>query len=324
MLDDFYDNGDVFVYKIVEGKKRKTDEESSVSSIPRAEYYFWYTLESTPIYNSVFLYDTPLDFIENTDDKLQEPFFLPESSLPSSSLSSCKMLNLKETNVRDFLSKLPTHLVETKLIALYFHLLKGVQILVEKQLLHMDIHENNIVVDQYTHNSYICDYDDHSFLSSSVFSKVNPEWFQIFRGGHQHYENEISAATNYPLDIVILSFIFKEFLHDMTLVDAFISDAHIKSLKELTGKYFKQNLLFSKEDKKVLKENWNHCFKLFVNKPWKFLLYHLVQNSLSWDMFALDSIFYKFAEMFLWNPDVKNSFQLFLKEKLLHRVVDSR
>jgi hypothetical protein len=329
---DFYDSDDdIFVYKIVKSKDVKT--EPIISTIPEAEYYFWYNLETSPIYNSVFLYDTPLNSLENIDDILHEPFFLPEThaNMPSSSsLSSCKMLNVKETNIRDFLSKILPHLIDSKFITIYSHLTKAVQLLGEKQMIHMGIHENNIVVDQHTHNSYICEYE-HSFLSKPTFTKITAEWFHLFP------ECDI-ATTNYPFDIILLSFILKNILRDdMNMMKTPIQESNLKELKVICSFYFKHNSLFSptlrlgeslhslffKEDIRLLKENWNQCFKSFLHKPWQHLIYHIIEKSYTWDMFALRSIFYQLSVTFLRNPDVINSFQMYLKEKLLQTSLSS-
>ena len=328
MFDDFYDD-EPFIYKVIQKKKDDGQEEQTLSKIPDAEYYFWYKLETSPIHNSLFI--TTSSFMkenekEDDDDifnpttlnTLQEPYFLPEQSSTLSTISSYKMLNLKENTLYEFFTHLPPHLIDSKFVNIFFHLLKGFQLLQTNNLLHMHVQESSIVVDLHTHNSYITNFEQ--CISNQSLSTISSKWLQIF--------SKINTDTfsYYPLEVIILSWgvrqIFPETpsVHFKEIYEKNIHETTIEKLEKICMDYFQQTpfySFFSKDKVQNIQKIWKHRIRKYLHKPWKLLFYNLTQKSLSWDMFAFYSMFLCYAEIFILHPVVKKSFIESVKEKII-------
>jgi len=164
----------------------------------------------------------------------------------------------------------------------YFDLIKSVSLLYDNGILHMDLKENNIMVDNVSNKPIIID-----FGLSIDKSLVKPEMYKdiFFPNGYDYYP--------WCFDISVISYIVHEAKGDLNR-----EIATMETFDKLCDNFINLNTLFaldanqyntfSSSEKIDFKKRLLVFFKQFDGAPWINVLNEFLKYDSTWDIYAIN------------------------------------
>jgi len=196
------------------------------------------------------------------------------------------------------------------LIQSYIHLLKGLNILLEKKVVHFDIKGDNILFDETKELPIIIDFglsiDFNVILNTPLTTNLLKKYFYIF-------------APDYfiwPLEVHFLCYLLK--------VNMLPSDSELKNIAGAVTKYNQAVIKnFSPDFEKKYEEL---CFKQLLyyknkSKSLNKIIKELLKSYNTWDNYALSILFLNFFKYFKDEKGyTNNAFIIFFTELLLKNI----
>lgn len=215
-------------------------------------------------------------------------------------------------------NKLPRVMLDS-----YMYLLKSLSLLGKKQLVHMDLKENNILIEQKTSNPIIIDFGltfqikDVTSETSRATSETSAEKMEAKQKIFFTYGIDYIP---WCIDIAIITYINK-----LTILDVKVT---IEQITQIIEDFSSQNPIFqyySEAEKTEYVKQLETYFSVGVGKSWGDLIDSLINVSIySWDNYALAAIYYQIiCDMKMNDEPSLMSFIKLLKSILL-AMPDSR
>jgi serine/threonine protein kinase len=232
---------------------------------------------------------------------------------------------LTDLYLYQYKNRLNTKAFLNKLIYTYTHILDGVQLLDSKHILHMDLKENNIMIDDATHKPIIIDFG--LSLVSSDFLTDNTQ--KIF-GSDMNGTNLCDEGTLFGkyfftyedyapwcFEINLINYIMRVFVRDNnnsltstinssfleSICKTFINESYflndqlaVEHNNSTPDKKRDINSMFSRQDLDAFLVTLQTFVKKFADKPVKDVLLELLQTSNTWDNYSVAIIFYEFVK----------------------------
>ena len=181
-------------------------------------------------------------------------------------------------------------------VSMFSSILNTVEMLIEKKVVHYDLHGGNIIINRKTNQPVVIDFG----LSFSI-KKFNIRDLQANFG----IFNNAPSWSNYPVEIHYLSFIVTNKRHmNIGEVNMFI-DKYLEKHKIINSfptiirssekSNFKKKTIFCNNS--IKKNNINDCIKIIIKKCWK-----------TWDTHMVSYLFLNYFKAFNINNLLLNKF----------------
>ena len=298
-------------------RKKTTSENETligkiIQKIPNYEDYFAPIVESCEI--SLTSVDdneiTKCDFIEkDKEEKLAELDENPNQNTPLSyEINQIRYVG-KYTLIDYFLHTFKTNPKNTmkNIITTNIDLLDSLNKLENAKIIHFDLKENNIMIDDKSKRPIIIDFglsfDEKSVTLANPSSPTKSDMEKlkkVFFTYGPDYEP-------WCIDVCIQTYIFK------MVEDPINEKVSSNELYDIIDDFFiKNNImkdLLTESEKSNYKTELTRFFKIFENRPWIEMSQELLKNKYSWDNYSL-CIIYLYVLKYLSdnnkNPDKKN------------------
>ena len=277
------------VSKLIIGKKWKIEREFAISNIikkiPQYEKFFAPLLEICPV-------DLKKIYTQGKEDcKLLNK---KHDSDKVSFLAKMKYIPMVEFN--DYITESDNLNNFVNFVSMFSSILNTVEMLIEKKVVHYDLHGGNIIINRKTNQPVVIDFG----LSFSI-KKFNIRDLQANFG----IFNNAPSWSNYPVEIHYLSFIVTNKRHmNVGEVNMFI-DKYLEKHKIINSfptiirssekSNFKKKLYFAITAFK--KNSINDCIKIIIKKCWK-----------TWDTHMVSYLFLNYFKAFNINNLLLNKF----------------
>jgi len=193
------------------------------------------------------------------------------------------LLSKKEKNANMFMETL---------LEVYVHLCEGVSKLNKKEIVHLDLKENNIIFDDVRKNPIIIDFG----LSKKVKEASPRDIFFVYGPDY----------SPWCFDIALLTYICNELGENWE--KEIIQSVHIeKVMKEFVDTNYGVNDLLSEEQKELLIRNMRKDASKYVNRDGKQVYNELINERYqSWDNYSLAVIFLYILQL-MTNEMIENN-----------------
>jgi len=254
--------------------------------------------------------------------KQHELYFLPVikscpvklSNIDANILKPCEVINQKYSYILmhfPFLENIafvPFFSTTTKpalyLIEMYERLVKGLELLYNKHIVHRDLKMDNILIDANTHNPIIIDYGISIDMKKANKQTYN-DMFYIY------------APDYYPwcIEQHIISYIVQHRIGDDNNEPLTEKELHT-IIDVYTTNYFFGS--FTQEFIQNYNRTLKHYVKPFINARPETVLNHLMKDYASWDLVALSIIFINLIKLVYERKHMPNIIVSLLKILLLN------
>jgi len=240
------------------------------------------------------------DFIED-DEKLYETNKL--RYVGKNTLATYILNVVEDTPKRLFRVLLDTHI----------HLLKGFDQLLSAGIVHLDVKENNVMIDDNTKTPIIIDFG----LSSEITALNTKKYRDVFFVYGPEY-------SPWCIDICMLTYMANELKTEIippgmlgfmgfdknkteNWLDGMVTNEKItKVINDFVTKNHTMIDLLSESQRKIYKNTLDEYFGRFIGKTWKDVADELEKNVSSWDCYAVSVMYsYIIRDLELNNVDMK-------------------
>ncbi len=212
--------------------------------------------------------------------------------------SYVNILSSKETNAKMFFNKI---------LECFNHLCEGLTKLEQANIIHLDLKENNIMIDDAKEIPIIIDFG----LSKQVNEDLNPQdTFFVYGPDYGPW----------CYDICFLTYLVNELGSDWKKIT--IENAHIeKTVNDFLSKNSAINTFLNNQEKEQLKTNLLREMEQYKNKEGGFVYDSILKNYKSWDLYSIAVIFLYLLLLInsekIENNDVIKSYKTTLKNLLI-------
>jgi hypothetical protein len=294
-----------------------------VRKIPKYRDYF------SPIESTC---EVTLGKIKNDDIEKCEP--IQKARKQSIGYESAKMLYIGKDTLEDFffnkiIKRHGIKIIDLKtIINTHIHLLDGFQLLGENNIIHLDVKENNIIMNRLG-IPIIIDFGlsvEIDKIEKSI-EESNPlsldELIEQYdkRGVFFSYGPEYNP---WCIDICILTFMFNEINTDKTPFswkDSLITKEQIEKI--VKDFYYNENRDKHNNIKQLLTETPNYMkiqfeyLENWIGKQWKYLFEELMKYKYTWDNYAVAVMYIGILkDLNLWDLPIMQKYNIFLNTVL--------
>ncbi len=207
------------------------------------------------------------------------------SALKTGELLSTKMRYVGSNTLETYLLSLPSNkkdLLHKKIYSLFIYLLHSINLFCEKDIIHYDLKENNIMYDLNNNCPIMIDFGN-TFVAKDI---KTPEQRRAYFYSEVFY-------LYWPIEVQFLSYISVNNLYEKNIEESDIKkklDDFINNLLNVQTKY---NMYISKSELNDFKAKLGEFFKSYIGNPWEkmytdFLIPELYKT---WDLYALSATF---------------------------------
>lgn len=191
-----------------------------------------------------------------------------------------------------------------KILKMYIIIIEGQKKLHEKDIIHLDIKENNIVITD-KGNPKIIDFG-LSHILTDIKSQQYKEIFFIYAPEYSPWCIEI-AVINYIIHKLNDEWMDKEITVDI--------------LEKIVNEYIKNNIsikeLFTEKEKKIIKENYINYLKSKITTGEK-MIKELMMTYRTWDTYSINITFLHLFDLILIdNSDIMEKIEHYLKSEIM-------
>lgn len=262
-----------FIIKIQNKKSVSNNETEIGKKIMRIKHYDDYF---APVIKS-----EKINIADINDDEIKNCVFMhDDKNAHHTEYESNRVLYVGKLTLANYLTKMASAYPDQIIgifIATDIILLEGLQKLVDANIIHYDLRENNIMVRDADGRPIIIDFGLSVDASVAIKSK---DAFYIY----------YNVYAPWCIDIVVLSYIVNELGDDWKTKTATTSE-----MTRLVDEYISKNkgikTLLMPDERTTLKTKLVSFFSKYDNKPWQNVYDELLKNRATWDNYALAFIF---------------------------------
>lgn len=282
--------GDIHYVSKIQKSGENTQNEIIISNkireISHYDHFFAPVLETCPakmgkideeeIKKCDIFYDNNIPTEPNSDEK----------PIPSQEYISTKVRFIGNNQLEMYLRELPrkTDIIEKKMITTYEYLEDSLKKISQKNIIHFDIKEKNIMYDENNHSPIIIDFGI-SFVPFPSTMELHKTFF--YTQDYYHY---------WCIDIYILSFIVNvvrkgkepNVVSSPTITK--LVDDFLQKWKEMNKEY---SIMWTEEEYTNINTQYNAYFNKYVGKPWETLFedHYVPEIYFTWDIYSLATTF---------------------------------
>ena len=227
-----------------------------------------------------------------------------------------KLINMKMNYVNGI--AFINYLIENKennkfinnMIQSYIHLLKGFNILIQKNIVHFDVKGDNILFDEDKELPIIIDFglsiDFNIILNNPITMKMLKKYFYVFAPDYYIW----------PLEVHYLCYLLK--------INMFPTDNDLKQIAKVVTKY---NIAIIQNFSPTFEKNYEEmCYKQLLiyknkNNNIKTVIKEILKHYKTWDNYGLSMLFLNFFKYFKTEKGyAENTFIIFFTELLLKNI----
>jgi serine/threonine protein kinase len=227
-----------------------------------------------------------------------------------------KLINMKMNYVNGI--AFINYLIENKennkfinnMIQSYIHLLKGFNILIQKNIVHFDVKGDNILFDEDKELPIIIDFglsiDFNIILNNPITMKMLKKYFYVFAPDYYIW----------PLEVHYLCYLLK--------INMFPTDNDLKQIAKVVTKY---NIAIIQNFSPTFEKNYEEmCYKqllIYKNKSNNIntVIKEILKHYKTWDNYGLSMLFLNFFKYFKTEKGyAENTFIIFFTELLLKNI----
>lgn len=210
-------------------------------------------------------------------DEIDKCDFIHDNKNPNTKYESEKIKYVGKDTLMKYYSKVISTDKHFIFIFIENHiiLLEALEKLISAQIIHYDLKENNIVIQDTDKRPIIIDFG----LSIDTTNPVEKYFYSYY-----------TKYGPWCIDIVFLSYMVNELGADWQtkIIKA-------DEIKTIINNYFENNPvvleLFIKDEQNIWKSKTENYFNLYVDKPWKTLYDDLIKYCFTWDNFSINIMY---------------------------------
>ena len=236
--------------------------------------------------------------------------------------------NTLATHILDVVETTPKQLFNT-LLDTHIHLLTGFNKLLSAGIVHLDVKENNIMIDDNTKTPIIIDYGLSSEIKKINTNKYRDVFF-VYGPDYSPWCIDICMLTymanELKTEIIppgMLGFVGFEKKNAENWLDGMVTKEKLTIIiNDFVTKNHTMIDLFSESQRKIYKNTLDEYFGRFIGKTWKDVADELEKNIPSWDCYAVSVMYsYIIRDLELNSVDMKipswTSYRKILEDAIL-------
>lgn len=283
----------------IQKKEQTSDNETSIgekiTTIKNYKNYF------APIIQTEDINIKSLD-----DDELEKCDIIHDNKDPKAEYESNKIKYIgKDTLLKHYIKTISNEKFINIFIENHITLLEAIEKLESAQIVHYDLKENNIMIQDSDKRPIIID-----FGLSIDTTKPMEEYF------YSYY----TKYAPWCIDIIFLSYMVNELGKDWQTITITSNE-----IKNIINDFFENNPINTKlliqDERNIWKTKIENYFNQFVNKPWKTLYDELIKYCFTWDNYSITVMYlFLFYELELKNyssTDILNNYLELLKTNMM-------
>jgi hypothetical protein len=280
-------DSDKFITKVqVASSEVNTETEigSIITTIPKYRYRFAPVIETCPIDIST-IGSTQISKCEVIAKSVNQ-------DATKTKFVSNKIQYIGKNTLGDYLDKLlvtqhlevatkPVDKYMKKMIDIHIYLLKSIQLLVNNNIIHYDLKENNIIYDESNEVPIIIDFG----LSFQINKLTDANYASAFYTLYEKY-------PCWCVEIMLLCYITKRvFKNKEEGINSAIKKSALDDMKVRVSTYLYENDAMrnniTEKEKELFKIKTNRFINSFHTKTWKQMLTKLIETYKTWDSYSL-------------------------------------
>jgi serine/threonine protein kinase len=210
-------------------------------------------------------------------DEIDKCDFIHDNKNPNTKYESEKIKYVGKDTLMKYYSKIISTNKHFIFIFIENHiiLLEALEKLISAQIIHYDLKENNIVIQDTDKRPIIIDFG----LSIDTTNPMEKYFYSYY-----------TKYGPWCIDIVFLSYMVNELGADWQT-----KIIKTDEIKTIINDYFENNPvvleLFIKDEQNIWKSKTENYFNLYVDKPWKTLYDDLIKYCFTWDNFSINIMY---------------------------------
>jgi serine/threonine protein kinase len=285
--------------------KRNESEErigNIIKHIPHYQYYFAPIIDTCPVNignideNEIKKCDIVKQLWSKTkeEDASATPKEFPKEELPAetpSDYESYKIRYVGENHLGTYIHVLERIRSTTQqwkqCIEIHIHALKALKMLGDAHLVHYDLKNNNIIMDDRYHVPILIDYGI-SFMTTDLDTFDYNTYKNIFYSDYAIYPPwciEILLLSHILLNVPTTTSTAAE--PSNKVFDQPITDGDMHTLEETYINYFTQNSMYTEAEATAVATKMKTLLAPYNGQPWTELIKRLIATVQSWDNYSL-------------------------------------